>query len=210
MIKGVQFILNHPLDAACHSIDVVEQAIQGGVSSVQFRHKGIYTNEAFYLAEQLAALCQKKAVPFIINDRVDIALATGAQGVHLGQEDLPLSVARALLGKKRIIGISTHNLYQAMEAQRNGASYIGFGPIFLTRTKTFDHPPIGLTPLEQICRQISIPVFAIGGITTANLADVCQAGAASVAVVSAISKAKNPCEETQKLIHILNRYSTYE
>jgi thiamine-phosphate pyrophosphorylase len=123
----------------------------------------------------------------IINDRADIALACAADGVHLGQEDLPLQVARRLLGNK-IIGISTHDLDQAKAAEQNGADYIGFGPVFGTSTKDTGYTARGLTVLRQISSVVDIPIVAIGGVTQANIEDVWRAGAASAAVISDILK----------------------
>ena len=136
-------------------------------------------------AVKIRKLTLKHKVTFIVNDFIDIAMAVNADGVHLGQEDMPVEEARKIMGRNRIIGISTHNLKQAVEAQESGADYIGFGPMFHTGTKDAGHPK-GTKKLRAIKKYVKVPVVAIGGITLENVNEVLEAGADAVAVVSGI------------------------
>jgi thiamine-phosphate pyrophosphorylase len=135
-----------------------------------------------------------------VNDRVDVAQAVGADGAHLGQEDLPLADARAILGPDKLIGISAHNLKQALEADAGGADYIGFGPIFPTSTKEHPDPIVGLTGLREVRAKVRLPIVAIGGITTKNVSEVVAAGADCCAVISAVLAAPDPPAALAELI----------
>ncbi len=137
---------------------------------------------------------------FIVNDRCDVAKAVGADGVHLGQEDLPLVDARAILGSGKLIGVSTHSLAQALEAEKAGADYIGFGPIFQTTTKENPDPVVGVGGLREVRARVRIPIVAIGGITAQNVADVMNAGADGAAAISAILAAPDPSKAMIELI----------
>src|SRR3990167_5321858 len=163
---------------------ILRQLLDGGVRIIQMRAKEMAAKDCLNLAREARELCHAAGGLFIVNDRVDIALAARAGGVHLGQEDLPLYIARKLVGKERIIGISTHDLAQAREAEQGGADYIGFGPIFGTATKETGYSARGLTMLKEIRQAVSLPIVAIGGITEANVAQVWQAGADSAAIIS--------------------------
>ena len=136
---------------------------------------------------------------FVVNDRVDIALACGADGVHLGQEDLPLAAARRIMGNK-LIGISTHSLEQAKEAERGGADYIGFGPIFGSVTKETGYSPRGLTMLQEIRSAVRLPIVAIGGITEANVTKVWQVGADAAAMISDLIATKDIVEKVRRVL----------
>ena len=164
---------------------IVRKAISAGVQTVQLRDKRITRRELFKEAVKVRKLTLQHKVKFIMNDYIDIAMAVRADGVHLGQDDMPIEEARRIVGKKMIIGISTHNLNQAIKAQDQGADYIGFGPMFQTSTKDAGSPK-GLRLLEKICNKIKIPVVAIGGISSENIREVLDAGAAACAVISAI------------------------
>ena len=164
---------------------IVRKAISAGVQTVQLRDKRITRRELFKEAVKVRKLTLQHKVKFIMNDYIDIAMAVRADGVHLGQDDMPIEEARRIVGKKMIIGISTHNLNQAIKAQDQGADYIGFGPMFQTSTKDAGSPK-GLRLLEKICNKIRIPVVAIGGISCENIREVLDAGAAACAVISAI------------------------
>jgi thiamine-phosphate pyrophosphorylase len=166
--------------------EVVEKAINGGATCVQLREKDITSREFFASALELRKLTREKGVALIINDRLDIALAVGADGVHLGQDDLPFMEARRLMPPGMILGASTGDLQQALEAQSLGASYLGVGAIFKTGTKADAGEPIGLQALSSICSNVSIPVIGIGGINSANARLVIEAGAAGVAVISSV------------------------
>ena len=164
---------------------IVKQAISAGIGIVQLREKDLPKKEIFREAAAIRTLTRKSRVKFIINDHVDIALATGADGVHLGQEDLPIYDARMILGRKKIIGISTRTLKQAIDAESSGADYIGFGPVFSTSTKMTVRPK-GLKAIRDIRRHIKIPVVAIGGIKSDDVPDILEAGADAFAVASGI------------------------
>jgi thiamine-phosphate pyrophosphorylase len=158
----------------------------------QFRMKTPHTGKMYATASRLASLIKAGRGYCIVNDRCDVALAVGADGVHLGQEDLPLAEARAIVGQNVLIGVSTHNLAQALEAQAGGADYIGFGPIFPSSSKTNPEPVVGIEGLREVRARVRIPIVAIGGITAKNAADVIAAGADGVAVISAILGAADP------------------
>ena len=161
------------------------------------------TRKLYEMAAVLCPLVQKGGGTFIVNDRVDVAKAIGADGVHLGQEDLPLADARAILGPGRLIGISTHNLTQAAEAEAGGADYIGFGPVFPTETKENPDPVVGVEGLREVRALVRIPVVAIGGITAKNAGGVRAAGADGVAVVSAVLAASDPKAAIAELLRAI-------
>ena len=163
----------------------VEAALDGGVTCLQLREKEASAGEILALARTLLPLCRARRVPLLINDRVDIALAAGADGVHLGQEDLPLPEARALLGPDRILGATAHTVEEALRAQAEGADYLGVGAMFPTGTKT-NTIPTSADTLKAICAAVSIPVVAIGGVNAENLPTLAGTGIAGAAVVSAI------------------------
>lgn len=159
-------------------------ALEAGAGWIQYREKERTRREIYHEATKLRALTAEYGATLVVNDHADIALAVDADGVHLGQDDLPLKEARRILGN-RIIGISTHSLTQAVEAEKGGADYIGFGPVFLTTTKEAGEPK-GLEMVSLIRRAVEIPVVAIGGISAENLSRVLKAGADAVAVASAV------------------------
>lgn len=166
--------------------EVVRAAIAGGATVIQYREKEGTTRQLIEEAQVLRELTRQMGVLFIVNDRVDVALAVDADGVHVGQDDMPAPLARKLMGPGKIVGVSVDNVEQALQAERDGANYLGAGPIFATPTKPDAAPPIGVEGLAEICRRVSIPVVAIGGINAENAAAVIKAGAAGVAVVSAV------------------------
>ncbi len=166
--------------------EIIRAAVAGGATVVQYREKEGTTRRMMEEARALRDLARQAGVPFIVNDRVDIALAVDADGVHVGQDDMPAPLARKLMGPGKIVGVSVDNVEQAIQAERDGA-----GPIFATPTKPDAAPPIGLDGLAEICRRISIPVVAIGGINEENAAAVIEAGADGVAVVSAVVAAED-------------------
>ncbi|WP_035246078.1 thiamine phosphate synthase [Desulfogranum mediterraneum] len=171
---------------------VIGAAVQGGVSCVQLREKQCSTRDFVDQARRLNEILQPLAIPLIINDRVDVALAVGARGVHLGQQDMSLADAREILGREMIIGISAESLEDAITAQRQGADYIGISPVFATSTKADTAPPLGLAGLRAIREQVELPLVGIGGINADNAKAVMGAGADGVAVVSAIVGAACP------------------
>ncbi|MCC8064173.1 MAG: thiamine phosphate synthase [Clostridiales bacterium] len=163
----------------------VEQAILGGATIVQLREKHLTGEALLAQATALCALCRRYGVPFLVNDDVALALAVGADGVHVGQEDMAAEQARALLGPDKLIGVSAHSVAQAVAAQRAGADYLGCGAAFVTGTKT-DARPIPRETLQAVTAAVDIPVVAIGGITRGNLPQLQGCGLAGAAVVSAL------------------------
>lgn len=166
-------------------IDCVREALEGGVTLVQYRAKTASSAEMYAEALQLKALCDSFKVPLIINDRLDIAMAVGAAGVHLGQDDLPCAAARKLLGEDYLIGVSAHNPAEAKAALQSGADYLGCGAVFGTATKA-DVKKLGTEGLMAICREKGLPVVGIGGVTADNYREVRAAGADGAAIVSGI------------------------
>lgn len=166
-------------------IDCVREALEGGVTLVQYRAKTASSAEMYNEALQLKALCDSFKVPLIINDRLDIAMAVGAAGVHLGQDDLPCAAARRILGEEYLIGVSAHNPAEAAEALQSGADYLGCGAVFGTATKA-DVKKLGTDGLAAICKAKGLPVVGIGGVTADNYREVRAAGADGAAIVSGI------------------------
>lgn len=173
-------------------VEVVQQAVAGGVTCVQLREKSCSTREFLDEALALKALLQPLGLPLIINDRVDIALAVGADGVHLGQTDMPISHARRLLGPDCLIGISAESVEDAVKAEQQGADYIGISPVFSTPTKTDTAPALGLDGVRRIRELVRITLVGIGGINLSNARQVLASGADGVAIVSAIMAAESP------------------
>ncbi len=170
---------------------IVEESLAGGATVIQLREKDISTREFVELAAQLKKIVRKYNSLLIINDRIDVAQAVGADGVHLGQDDMPAVKARDILGKGMIIGVSTSTVEEAEKAVHDGADYLGAGAIYGTPTKS-EAVLTGISGLQEISKAVQIPVVAIGGINYHNTADIIKAGADGVAVVSEIMKAKDP------------------
>jgi thiamine-phosphate pyrophosphorylase len=171
-------------------LDVARAALAGGATIIQFRDKQLDSRALFDLALQLRQLARAHGATFIVNDRVDIALASDANGVHLGQTDLPVAVARQLMGPPRsLIGCSASSPAEAEEAEAAGASYLGVGPIYVTGSKPDAGEAIGAAAIAQIRRAVRIPLLAIGGITCQNVAEVIAAGADGIAVIAAVAEA---------------------
>lgn len=185
-----------PLDEL---LSIVEDAIQGGVSIVQLREKQSDGLLFYEKAKHLKALLKSYQVPLIINDRIDIALAVGADGIHIGQNDLPLTVVKNIVPKSMIVGVSTQTVEQAQTAERNGADYIGVGSVFPTDTKK-DAVDISFKSLIAIKNSVTIPAVAIGGIHQHNVQKLNDIDFAGIAVVSAIMKSANPKVAAQKLL----------
>ena len=170
-------------------VAIAEAALAGGADMIQLRDKTGNLRDLLPQARAIQARCRARGAVFIVNDRVDLALAADADGAHVGQEDLPADSARRLLGTGRILGVSTHNLQQAEEARTHGADYIGFGPMFATGTKDTGYAPRGLDAIRGIRKVVALPILAIGGITLENVAEVIAAGATAPAVISAVVSA---------------------
>jgi len=180
----------------------IELAIQGGVSLVQLREKSVSTKEFLELAVRVKEITSKYEIPLIINDRLDIALAVDAEGLHVGQDDLPMLKARELLGPNKIIGVSASTLAEALLAQQQGADYLGVGAVYSTSTKT-DASEVSLKQLELIKKSVSIPVVAIGGINLTNVQQVMATGINGVSVVSAILAQENIFMAAKQLQELL-------
>lgn len=182
----------------------VEEAIKGGVTLVQLREKDIGTLDFYNTAVALKKITDKYNVPLIINDRMDIALAVGAEGLHVGQDDMPADVARKLLGKDKILGVSAGTLEEAIKAEKDGADYIGVGAIFPTSTKN-DARAVSVDTIKKIKESISIPVVAIGGINEKNVGLLKPANIDGISVISAIlgkEDIKGAAEELNRLMSI--------
>ena len=183
--------------------EIVTIVLSSGVRCIQYREKDKSRRDIYREAMMLRKLTNEFGAVFIVNDYIDIAIAVDADGVHLGQDDLPLKEARKIFGEEKIIGISTHNIDEAIAAEAGGADYIGFGPIFHTATKDAGKPK-GIAALREIKELIKIPVVAIGGINTENLESVIDSGADAVAVASAILKG-NISENITRFLKVLYR-----
>ena len=179
--------------------EIVREAVAGGATCVQLREKHGGSREFLEEAQAVQAVLRGTGVPLIINDRVDIALAVGAEGVHLGQRDLPIGQARRLGPPGWLIGVSAESLEDALRAEQEGADYIGVSPVFATPTKTDTAPPLGLAGLREIRAAVKIPLVAIGGLHAGNAREVIRAGADGLAVVSAIVAADSPREAARAL-----------
>lgn len=191
-MRGVYLVTDRHLCSDKLLESVVLQAVAGGVSYVQLREKDISTRLFVHEAERIKNILKPYRVPLIINDRIDVALACGADGVHIGQEDMPYAIARQLLGPKAMIGLSVETWSDVEESQKLDVDYIGVSPVFATPTKTDTKEPWGLAGLKKIKEFSRHPVVAIGGINEANAADVMATGADCIAVVSAICASANP------------------
>ncbi|MCY8936360.1 thiamine phosphate synthase [Peribacillus frigoritolerans] len=184
---------------------IIAQSVSGGVSIVQLREKNNSSLSFYEKASALKQLLNELSIPLIINDRVDIALAVGADGIHIGQDDLPLPIVKKMVPEDMIVGVSVSTLEEALEAERNGADYIGVGSVFPTKTKQ-DATLMALEDLGEICRGVSIPAVAIGGITADNISALSDSGLSGTAVVSAIMNADNPKTASESLLKIIKDF----
>ena len=198
------YVITEPLPDRS-PIDIAAAAYDGGAGVVQYRHKGAATRELFFHAQQLAALAKERGRALIINDRVDIALAVRADGVHLGPDDLPVSVARRILGPTAIIGASAGTVDEAIEAEAEGASYLGVGCIYGTASKADAGDPVGPERIAEIRAAVRLPIVAIGGITRAHIPETVAAGADGIAVITAVTRAKHMKAAARELAHDVRR-----
>ncbi|MCQ2964413.1 MAG: thiamine phosphate synthase [archaeon] len=182
-------------------LNIIEESIKGGVTLIQLREKTASTQEFYNIARKVKEITKKYNVPLIINDRIDIALAIDADGVHVGQEDMPTQIARKLIGPNKILGVSAHILEEAKKAKEDGADYLGVGAIFTTSTKN-DANDVSIETLKNITKSINIPTVAIGGINLDNAHQLKNTKIAGFSVVSAIMNANNPKVASQKLKEI--------
>ncbi|TFH47609.1 MAG: thiamine phosphate synthase [Methanothrix sp.] len=200
-MKGYYFITDSILSRAGNERDVL-QAVSCGVEVVQYRNKNAETRQMYEEAVRLREICRDSL--FLINDRVDIALAAEADGVHLGQSDMPCLAARALLGPKKIIGVTVHNLAEALQAESIGADYLGVSPIFQTATKPDAGKPAGIRLIEEIRAQVDLPLIAIGGINHSNAGEVVRAGADGLCAISCVVAKENVRDEIIKFQEIFS------
>lgn len=173
-------------------VRAVEEALDGGIRAVQLREKDLGGLALFRLAEALRAATARAGARLLVNDRADVALAVGADGVHLGPASIPPQAARRLLGSGALIGCSTHSLEEIREAERGGADFVTFGPVYATPSKAAYGPPAGTAALARACRAARIPVFGLGGVNAANAPEVLSAGAYGIALISAVIGAADP------------------
>jgi thiamine-phosphate pyrophosphorylase len=186
-------------------VEVLGQALEAGVRAIQLREKDLDTFELYRLGERVLSMARKAGAALIINDRVDVAMALGADGVHLTRKSLPPREARALVGSDMLLGVSCHGLADVREAVEGGVDYLVFGPIYATPSKAPYGPPLGLDMLRQARAICSLPILAIGGISAPRAPEVLAAGAAGVAVISAILAAPDPAKASQELIETVAR-----
>lgn len=180
-------------------LNIIEESLKGGVSVVQLREKKAETLDFYNLALKVKEITQKYNVPLIINDRIDIALAIDAEGVHIGQSDMPAQIARLLIGKDKILGVSAANIKEAKKAQRDSADYIGVGAVYPTNTKD-DATSVSKKELKEIVKSVDIPAVAIGGITQENAHELNDRGIDGISVVSAIMNSQNPKTASENLL----------
>lgn len=192
-------ITEEKLSAGRSSLEVVREAIAGGVDVIQLRDKDLSLRERFSLGIELKKITEQAGVDFIVNDRVDLALALDADGIHLGQDDFPVNEARNILGEDKIIGISAYTLEESVLAEAGGADYLGVGAVFSTDSKKVDEDKngIGISGIRRISEKSNIPIVAIGGLNKENCCQVIRSGADTISVISAITKAVNIAEETK-------------
>jgi thiamine-phosphate pyrophosphorylase len=194
------FVADSEAAAGADPLKLILLAVGGGATLVQLRGKAWTDREFLDLAARAAELLRPRGIPLIINDRSDIARAAAADGVHLGQSDLPVAAARKILGRGALIGVSAGGVDEAREGERAGADYLGVGPVFLTRSKVDAGAPLGLAGLRRIRRQVRRPILAIGGVDARNAAAVVRAGADGVAVISAITGSADPARAAAEII----------
>jgi thiamine-phosphate pyrophosphorylase len=199
------FVTDRTQTAGRPLVDVIHAALDGGVRAVQLREKDLEGGELYHLASQLRKITEGYRARLLINERLDVALAIGADGVHLGQTSFLVATARRLLGPDKLIGVSTHSLAEITAAA--GADFTVFGPVYFTPSKAAYGEPQGLARLREAVAQSSVPVFAIGGINVERISHVLTAGAHGVAMISAISAVSAPAQAARELLHQLTDYT---
>jgi thiamine-phosphate pyrophosphorylase len=181
---------------------IIEAAIRGGARVIQYREKTLTTRQMVESAAGLCQLCQRLGAVFLVNDRLDVALAVNADGVHLGQNDMPARMARKLVGPEKLLGVSVQDTKTIDEAENEGADYLSFSPVFATPTKPDHEEPLGLEGLRVLARRSRLPTVAIGGINRTNVADVMRAGVQGVCVISAVIGAPDPERAARELYQL--------
>jgi thiamine-phosphate pyrophosphorylase len=204
--RGLDFILiTNRKVCGTKLTDIIKQAIEGGVGTVQLREKDLSTGDLYHLAKEIREITKKKDVNLINNDRVDIAIAVDADGVHLGWKSLEPGIVRRMIGRDKLIGFSAHSINEAENAENSGADYVTISPIFDTVNKDYFIKPLGVCEIGKIKEQINIPVIALGGINENNVNDVIENGADGIAVISAILQSENPRQSASRLYHEITR-----
>lgn len=203
-IGRLHIITDTSLQKRFSHVDLTKLAIAGGADTIQFRSKTGSTRELIETAAAMKRICEEAGVPLIINDRVDIAMAVDADGVHLGQDDFPISMARKMLGPDFIIGGSAGNINEAEICLKEGADYIGSGPVYPTGSKKDAGPATGVEGIKKLVNTIPLPFLAIGGISAADIPDLLSAGVHGVAVISAVCLSENPEKATEEIKKRLN------
>jgi thiamine-phosphate diphosphorylase len=206
MLRGL-YVITDPHLGGGHLMGA-RAALQGGARIIQLRDKEATTRQLVEYAQSLRTLTREYGALLIINDRLDVALAVEADGVHLGQDDLPVALARRIAGERLIIGVSAETVEEALRAEADGADYLGVGPMFATDTKPDAGVPVGPERLRAIKERVSIPVFGIGGITLQNAPQVLMAGADGICVISAIFTAPEPVQATRQLVALCAQNET--
>jgi len=204
-IGKLHILTDTVLQSRFSHMEITRLAIVGGADTIQYRQKSGSTREMIEIARNMKRLCSEADVTFIVNDRLDVAIAVEADGVHLGQEDFPIPMARELLGEGRIIGGSAATLDEARKCLSEGADYVGFGPVYPTSSKDDAGPVSGIDILKQVVEIIPVPIIAIGGVGAENIPDVMRAGAHGIAVISAVCCQDDPEKATRSLYQALNK-----
>lgn len=204
-IGKLHILTDTVLQSRFSHMEITRLAIAGGADTIQYRQKSGSTREMIEIARNMKRLCSEAGVTFIVNDRLDVAIAAEADGVHLGQDDFPIPMARDLLGEGRIIGGSAATLDEARKCLSEGAGYVGFGPVYPTSSKDDAGPVSGIDILKQVVEVIPLPIIAIGGVSAENIPDVMRAGAHGIAVISAVCCQDDPEEATRALYQALNK-----
>ena len=202
-VLKLYLVTNRYQDSLENFLEKVETACRSGVTIVQLREKNLTTNQYYHLAKQVKEITDAYQVPLIIDDRLDICLAVDAAGLHIGDDELPVSVARQVLGPEKILGVTAKTVKRALEAETSGADYLGTGAIFPTTTKE-NAPITQISTLKTICQTVAIPVVAIGGLTSENIDQLIGTGIAGVAVVRDLMQAEDIEAKTQAFLTKLN------
>lgn len=181
----------------------IESALRSGIKAIQLREKDLTVKELISHAMNIREMTERHNAKFFINDRVDVAMAVGADGVHLGRQSMPVGAVRKIKGKDFLIGVSTHSIEEAIEARNDGADFITFGPIYETPSKVKYGRPVGIDILKRVVQDVSMPVFALGGINEKNIPEVMAAGVKGVAMISAIFSADHIEEKTKEIVRLV-------
>lgn len=206
MLERLHVLINVKPDTQTKAMSLLRAVLDAGQPLIQLRMKGLTDRESVDLAHQVVDECHARSVRCVINDRADIALATKADGVHLGEHDLPVDTARRILGADAIIGGTARNPVDALRLQHYGATYLGCGPAFATTTKSGLPAPLGPDGVKLVADAVAIPVIGIGSINSSRVSAMLHAGCHGVAVINAIAGAVNPTQTTAHLLHVIHQH----